>query len=207
MYEDIQLLHERGYNITIGYVDVMDGDGELLKETFDVDHMSLPCIRLVKDGRFHEMVFFQTTFALDSYKGFLDGIDDGTSAALSMVGRPRVTKYSLWYEYVVTFMAREENLNQLFDAYNESRKVVQSYTGFNHDLMVYEENFNRRNRFKKQLLFPKSHARTLLWYFIFPILCSFFALMLIIGLLMDNFCCAAKSTVVNDGSAKKDKKD
>ena len=59
MYADIQLLHERGYNITIGYVDVTDGDGELLKETFDVDHMSLPCIRLVKDGRFHEMVFFQ----------------------------------------------------------------------------------------------------------------------------------------------------
>ena len=58
MFTDMQLLQEKNHNITIGFIDVLEEDGELLKETLDVDHARLPCIRLVKDGRFHEMVFY-----------------------------------------------------------------------------------------------------------------------------------------------------
>ena len=50
----MQLLQAMGLNFTVGYVDVRDAaDGELLKETFDIDHGDVPCLRFVKDGRFH----------------------------------------------------------------------------------------------------------------------------------------------------------
>ena len=73
----------KDYNITVGYVDIFDEEGELLKETFDINYHDLPCIRLVKDGRHHEQIIFKTSFALDAYKGFLEGVEQGFSAALS----------------------------------------------------------------------------------------------------------------------------
>lgn len=80
IFNDMQLLAKAGHNITVGYIDIFDADGELLKETFDVGHKDVPCIRLVKDGRFHEQVFFQTSFALEAYRGFIEAVESGTSA-------------------------------------------------------------------------------------------------------------------------------
>ena len=38
IFKDMQLLVETGLNFTVGYVDVSDEEGELLKETFDIEH-------------------------------------------------------------------------------------------------------------------------------------------------------------------------
>ena len=86
------------------------------------------------------MIVFQTTFSLDSYKGLLDSIDDGTNVSLNFKGGPRVTKFNLWFQYLLNFAAQEDNLNILFEAYNSSRKAVLSLTGFNYDLREFDDN-------------------------------------------------------------------
>ena len=71
------LLHELNLNFIVGYVETRTDEGELLKETFDIKHSELPCIRLVKDGLFHHQKFFQTTFSLDAYTGFVEAVEGG----------------------------------------------------------------------------------------------------------------------------------
>lgn len=49
---DMLGLEQFGMNITVGWVDTSQPEGELLKETFDIPIKHIPCVRLVKDGRF-----------------------------------------------------------------------------------------------------------------------------------------------------------
>ena len=76
----------------------------------------------------------------------------------------------IYLEYFLSYIMREHILNYMFDSYQASREWLKSMTGYDYDLKDYNKNFGFRHRFKRYLLVPKSHARTLFFYFIVPMI-------------------------------------
>ena len=99
-------------------------------------------------------------------------------------------------------MAQEQYLNALFDFYNETRRQVLAVTGFNHDLREYDDNFNKRNRFSRNLLLPKSHVRTLVWYFVLPATSLVLFILMLLGMLIDAVICSKRSSATSDSEVK-----
>jgi len=84
-------ISEMKLNLTVGFVDIRHPEGELIKETFDIDNYDLPCIKFVKDGRHYHQPYFQTSFSVKAYTDFIDAVETGNSVNLNEAIRPRVT--------------------------------------------------------------------------------------------------------------------
>ena len=117
IFDQMLELQQRNLNITIGWVDSNIGDGELLKETFDLNQEDLPAIRIVHEGAFYNQNVYMTTWVIDSYQRGVEYVWNGFTVAIRVPLRPRVTKNWLWLEYIVNYVAHDEDLlEQLMNA-------------------------------------------------------------------------------------------
>ena len=98
-----------------------------------------------------------TTWVIDSYQRGVESVWNGFTVAIRVPLRPRVTKNWLWLEYIVNYVAHDEDLlEQLMNAYVDIAEHCKKMTGYHLNLKGFDKNFGRRTRFKKDLLVPET---------------------------------------------------
>ncbi len=140
------------------FVDI-HGDGELLKETFDIE--KIPAIRLVKGDKVFVLKWGGIN-GLWSASELREFVSTGYETALYDFKRKRVQEgLELYLEYSINTLA-DGSFNHAMENYMTVRKVIHEWTGYKHDLKSYNHNFGKKNAFKN------SQMRTLLMYAVVP---------------------------------------
>lgn len=142
--------------LRIGYVDIHE-DGELLKETFDLD--AIPSVRLVKDDKVYHLKWVNGLWSTQDIEAF---IKDHEESSLYDFKRSRVTDgIFLSLEYVINTLA-EQQFTSTMENYLWAKKLIFENTGYKHDLKHVNPNMGKKKAFKK------SQMRTLLIHVVLP---------------------------------------
>ena len=132
---------------------------------------------------------------MKAYADFAEAVEQGYGISEEL--RPRITGVTVWFEYMIRYLAYDESiLNTVYASSELARVAISSLTGYDHNLKDYNHNFNKRQKLgTKSLLIPKSQMRTLFWYFMLPL--GVAAMLICPSLLVTCYvlCCGSKNKV------------
>lgn len=177
-----------GSSVNIVFSDVLN-EGELLKETFDID--TVPSIRLIKGEKVYHLKWNKSG-GLWSKTDLVNFINSGWESAPVEKLRSRVTEGIMLYaEYIVNTMT-DRSFTSAMENYLTLRKLINEWTGYKHDLKQYNQNFGKKNSFKK------SQMWTLLLHVVLPLVLigTMVILMVLYCLLkcLSKLCCSGETS-------------
>ena len=165
--------------IQVAFVDVLDADGELLKETFDIERQ--PACVFVKDQLVYYMPPGPQNTLTWTAADVADFIDVNHKREKQNYLRPRVRKgLPLLFEYVSEYVA-QNYFEDVMPQFLHAKRLIETVTGFKLDMKEYNKEWGKKSRSKK------SQIRTLLWVLFWPaVICLTLGTVLLTTLML---CC------------------
>ena len=169
-------------------------DGELLKETFDIEEQ--PSLRFIKDGMVYWVKWQNDRFwTAEDVLDFVNNLPSHRSNYL----RNRVKAGpGLYYEYVASYLA-ENYFDEIIPQVLTARKILREY-GFDYDFKELNKDFGKKNVGRKGQMRTVMDVLWLpvflfVWFGSFSFVFVYFAV---------QYCCCAKKNKTQDLKKKQE---
>lgn len=132
--------------VQLAFVDCAEHDGELIKETFDIE--KTPSAIFVKNGMYYQLAWnSENIWEPSDFLDFIEGQHLKSSIKNRLRSRVR-PGISLYKEYIAQYLA-EHYFDDIIPQTILAKNLFKNYTGYEIDLKSLNKDFGKKNKAKK----------------------------------------------------------